>query len=100
MATGYDCLPKLKKLLEKPTDKLTPLEAWSLFLRYSPDVKQRALVNRIIQERSEIAVAGALLLEISQDERERAKFRSRRMYETDQVSNFLTASLVTAIASI
>ena len=45
----------------------------------------------IVLERSEIAVAGALLLEISQDERERAKFRSRRMFETDQVSNFLTA---------
>jgi len=84
-------LSKLKKLLKKPTDQLTSLEAWSIFLRYAPDVKQRALVNRIIQERSEIAVAGALLMEISQDERERAKFRSRRMFETDQVSNVLTA---------
>ena len=84
-------LSKLKELLIKPTDKLTPLEAWSLFLRYAPDVKLRNVVNRIIEERSEIAVAGALLMEISQDERERAKFRSRRMYETDMSSNILTA---------
>ena len=35
-------------------------------------------------------MAGALLLEISQDEKERAKYRSRRMYETDQMSNILT----------
>ena len=84
-------LSKLNELLTKPADKLTPLEAWSLFLRYAPDVKHRNVVNRIIEERSEIAVAGALLMEISQDERERAKFRSRRMYETDMSSNILTA---------
>ena len=36
-------------------------------------------------------MAGALLMEISQDERERARIRSRRMYETDQMSNILTA---------
>ena len=36
-------------------------------------------------------MAGALLLDISQDERERAKLRSKRMYETDQISNILTA---------
>ena len=84
-------LSKLNELLTKPTDKLTSLEAWSLFLRYAPDAKHRNVVNRIIEERSEIAVAGALLMEISQDERERAKFRSLRMYETDMSSNILTA---------
>ena len=84
-------LSKLGELLKKPTDKLTSIEAWSLFFRYAPDVKQRVLVNRLIEERSEIAVAGALLMEISQDERERARIRSRRMYETDQQSNILTA---------
>ena len=84
-------LSKLSHILQKPTHQLTDLEAWSIFLQYAPDVKQRALVNRIIMERSEIAVAGELLMEISQDERTRAKLRSRRMYETDQISNMLTA---------
>ena len=84
-------LSKLSHILQKPAHELSDLEAWSIFLQYAPDIDKRPLVNRIIQERSEIAVAGALLLEISQDERERAKFRSRRMYETDQASNLLTA---------
>jgi type II secretory pathway component PulF len=36
-------------------------------------------------------MAGTLLMEISQDEHERARNRSRRMYETDVISNLLTA---------
>ena len=86
-------LSKLEDLLTTPPDKLSELEAWSIFLRYAPDTRQnvRVLVNRIIEERGEIAVAGELLIEISQDERERARVRSRRMYETDLMSNLLTA---------
>ena len=36
-------------------------------------------------------MAGELLMNISQDERERAVFRSRRMYQTDLQSNLATA---------
>jgi predicted transposase/invertase (TIGR01784 family) len=36
-------------------------------------------------------MAAALLQEISKDEQERARFRSRRMFETDMASNLLTA---------
>jgi len=36
-------------------------------------------------------VAGNLLMNISQDERERAIFRSRRMYQSDMDSNIATA---------
>jgi len=39
----------------------------------------------------EIGMATALLMEISRDEQERARFRSRRMFETDMTSNLLTA---------
>lgn len=35
-------------------------------------------------------MAGDLLMSISQDERERAVFRSRRMYQTDMQSNLAT----------
>ena len=83
-------LSKLAHILQKPTHELTDLEAWSIFLQYAPDIEKRTLINRIIHERSEIAVAGALLMEISQDEHARAKLRSQRMYETDQTSNWLT----------
>ena len=36
-------------------------------------------------------MAGNLLMNISQDERERAVFRSRRMYQTDLQSDMATA---------
>jgi predicted transposase YdaD len=36
-------------------------------------------------------MATELLMEISQDERERAIMRSRRMYETDQINAILVA---------
>jgi len=36
-------------------------------------------------------MAATLLQEISQDERERARLRSRRMYETDKYSDYHTA---------
>ena len=36
-------------------------------------------------------MAGNLLMSVSQDERERAVFRSRRMYQTDLLSNLQTA---------
>ena len=36
-------------------------------------------------------MAGELLMNISQDERERAIFRSRKKYQTDLESNMLTA---------
>ena len=36
-------------------------------------------------------MAGERLMSISQDERERAVFRSRRMYQTDMQSNLATA---------
>ena len=36
-------------------------------------------------------MAGELLMSISQDERERAVFRSRRMYQTDLQSDLATA---------
>ena len=83
-------LSKLDELLKKPVDKLTPLEMWSIFFKFAPDEERRDVVNKVIAEKEEIAVAGALLLEISQDERERARNRSRRMFETDKFHNEAT----------
>ena len=60
---------------------------WSIFFKFAPDVKRRDIVNKVIAEKEEIAMAGALLMEISQDEHQRAKYRSRRMFETDKFHN-------------
>jgi len=83
-------LSKLDSILSKPVDKLTPLEMWSIFFKFVPDIRRRDVVNKVIAERKEIAMAGELLLSISKDEHERARNRSRRMYETDVISNELT----------
>ena len=44
-----------------------------------------------IEDKEEISMAAALLQEISQDEHERARLRSRKMYEMDMYSNYHTA---------
>jgi len=84
-------LSKLNDILDKSVGELTPLEMWSLFFRFAPDPKRRNLINEIIETKKEVDMAAKLLQEISQDERERARARSRRMFETDMTSNLLTA---------
>ncbi|MDR0464468.1 MAG: Rpn family recombination-promoting nuclease/putative transposase [Treponema sp.] len=86
-------LGKLNKALKKPVDELTSFEKWSLFLRYAQEPMQRKLINDIIKCKEEIGMAAALLQEISQDEHERARIRSRKMYEMDQYSNLHTSEL-------
>jgi len=84
-------LSKLNDVLMKPVDQLTSYEKWSLFFKFAPDPVHRNLINDIIKEKEEIGMAATLLREISKDERERAILRSRRMYETDRISDLLTA---------
>ena len=55
------------------------------------DPVHRTLINDIIKEKEEIGMAVTLLREISKDEKERARFRSRRMAETDRISDLLTS---------
>jgi predicted transposase/invertase (TIGR01784 family) len=83
-------LSKLKKIVEKPVEEMTPLEAWSVFFQYAPDPDRREVVNRIIAAREELDMAGTLLTSISKDEHERAKFMSRHKAEMDRVSNLRT----------
>ena len=84
-------MSKINDLLLKPVNDLTSFEKWSLFIRFAPDPVYRKQINDIIKEKKEIGMAASLLQEISKDEHERARLRSQRMYETDMISNFLTA---------
>ena len=84
-------LSKLKEALKKPVDEMTELEKWSVFFRYAGESMYRNTVNEVIASKEALQVAGNLLMSISQDERERAIYRSRRMYETDLLSNLTTA---------
>ena len=84
-------MSKLGSILKKPVEELTLLEMWTLFFNFAPDLKYRDIINKVIDVKEEIGMASALLMEISKDEHERALFRSRRMAETDAISNLLTA---------
>lgn len=84
-------LSKLTELLEKPISEMTVLDKWSLFLQYAPDPEHREKVNEVIESEEVLQMAGNLLMSISQDERERAIFRSRRKFQTDLQSDLATA---------
>ena len=84
-------LSKLKDLLKKPVNEMSVLDKWSVFLQYAPDQKHREKVNEVIESEEVLQMAGNLLMSISQDERERAIFRSRRKFQTDLQSDLATA---------
>ena len=84
-------LTKLNDILKKPIDEMTDMERFSVFLRYAENPDYREIVNKVIETREGLAVAGELLMSISKDERERAIFRNRRIALADQESNMITA---------
>ena len=84
-------LSKLREILKKPVSDMTDLEKWAVFFRYANNPKYRETVNEVIASKEALQMAGERLMSISQDERERAVFRSRRMAETDRLSNLATA---------
>lgn len=87
----YVELSKLQEIMKKSVDDMTDLEKWAVFFRYADEPVHRETVNKVIASKEVLQMAGNLLMSISQDERERAVFRSRRMYQTDQQSNIATA---------
>jgi predicted transposase/invertase (TIGR01784 family) len=86
----YIELSKLSKILQKPVETMTDLEKWALFFRYAEDPRYRGTINKVIESEEALNMAGELLMSVSQDEHERARQRSRRMYQTDMESNRIT----------
>ena len=84
-------MSKLQEIMEKSVDDMTDLEKWAVFFQYASEPTYRETVNEVIASKEVLQMAGNLLMSISQDERERAVFRSRRMYQTDMQSNLATA---------
>ena len=77
---------------------MTDMERFSVFLRYAENPEYRDIVNRVIESKEGLAVAGEVLMSISKDERERAIFRSRRIALADQESNRITAERNTRLS--
>jgi predicted transposase/invertase (TIGR01784 family) len=87
----YVELSKLEQIVKKPINDMTDLEKWAVFFQYADIPTHRETVNKIIETKEALQMAGELLMSISQDERERAVFRSHRMFQTDLESNMATA---------
>jgi len=86
----YIELSKLSEVLKKPVNEMTDMERFSVFLRYAANPDYREIVNKVIETKEGLTVAGELLMSISKDERERAIFRNRRIAMADQESNRIT----------
>jgi len=84
-------LSKLGEVLKKPVAEMSSIEMWSAFLGYAADPSHRILINEMIERKEALGMASRVLMNISKDDHERAKFRSRRKFETDLTSNILTA---------
>ncbi|GHU76784.1 hypothetical protein FACS1894188_09850 [Clostridia bacterium] len=87
----YVELSKLDEIIKKSVSDMTDLEKWAVFLGYASVPAQRETVNKVIESKEALKMAGNLLMSIRQDERERAVFRSRRMFQTDRDSDLATA---------
>ena len=84
-------LSKLEEIVKKPVEDMTDLEKFSIFFEYAADPTYRDTVNKVIASEEVLAVASNVLMSISQDEKERAIFRSRRKYEMDYASDMATS---------
>ena len=84
-------LSKLKEIVQKPVTDMTDLEKWAVFFRYADSGRYREQVNEVIASKEVLQMAGEMLMNISTDERERAVYRSRKMFQTDYLSNIATA---------
>jgi len=87
----YVELSKLSEILKKSVSDMTDLEKWSVFFRYADVPEHRETVNKVIESKEVLQMASSLLMSVSQSEKERAIFRSRRMFQSDQDSNVATA---------
>ena len=76
-------LSKLQEIIKKPVEEMTDLEKWAIFFRYAREPDYRETVNKVIESKKVLGMAGNVLMSLSQDERERAVFRSLRMFQTD-----------------
>jgi predicted transposase/invertase (TIGR01784 family) len=84
-------LSKLDEVLKKPVAEMTDLEKWGIFFQYAEKPTYRSVVNKVMDSKEALSMAGTLLTSISQNEKERAIFRSRRMYQSDLESNLRIA---------
>ncbi|GHT50377.1 hypothetical protein FACS1894102_5840 [Spirochaetia bacterium] len=84
-------LDKLDKIVEKPVEKMTAAERWSVFFRYITDTTKRETINKLLEIEDGIAMASEVLISISRDEVERARLMSEYKYVVDHQSKMVQA---------
>ena len=77
--------------MKKPVAEMTSLEMWALYLRHANNPKYAKLIAEMINTREAIATTNSVLLNISQDERQCANYRSHRIFLQDQEHNMSIA---------
>ncbi|MDR1204535.1 MAG: Rpn family recombination-promoting nuclease/putative transposase [Peptococcaceae bacterium] len=77
-------LTQADEIAKKPVAEMTGIELWVVFLAKANDPEYRDVINEIIKRKEGISVAYEMLTSISADENERARFRSRRMWQMDR----------------
>ena len=84
-------LSKLEQIALKSVEEMTALERWAVFFRYTPDKEKRELINEIIKAEEGIAMGAQVLLNISKDEKERARLTSEYKFAVDLQSKTVDA---------
>jgi len=84
-------MSKLAYALNKRVEDLTDMEKWGLFFGYADNKMCRDKINAIIQSKKEVGMASEVLLEISQNDVERARAMSRKKFLMDRQSDMITS---------
>jgi predicted transposase/invertase (TIGR01784 family) len=84
-------LSKLEETARKAAAEMTKAEMWAVYFRYITDRSKRDKINTIIEQEEGIAMASRVLMTISRDEEEHARYMSRFKFEMDHKSGLTEA---------
>ena len=76
-------LTKAEHIIEKPITKIAAPEAWAAFFQHLTNRKKREKINEILEREAGIAMAGEVLIEITQEDIEWARQLSEEKYILD-----------------
>ncbi len=73
-----------EQIVKKSISEMTASEMWAVFLAKANEPEYDTLISKIIKIREGISMAQTALSTISQDEHERARFRSHKIWQLDR----------------
>jgi predicted transposase/invertase (TIGR01784 family) len=81
-------LSKLNAKVIGSLEEMSVAEMWALFFGHANKPEFKETLDKLVSLREEIKMANELLTNISQDEIERAHYRSRKMFRMDMEHNY------------